>query len=96
VKATGASITAAALAKDMPDDFRASITNAPASDAYPISSFTWLLVPERIADSVKSKAIVEFVRWVLTDGQKLAPALNYAPLPTVVASRALKAIDRVQ
>jgi phosphate transport system substrate-binding protein len=98
VKATGASITAAAaaLAKDMPDDFRASITNAPTSDAYPISSFTWLLVPERISDGVKSKAIVEFVRWVLTDGQKLAPALNYAPLPTVVASRALKAIDRVQ
>jgi phosphate transport system substrate-binding protein len=98
VKASGASITAAAvaLAKDMPEDLRASITNAPTPDAYPISSFTWLLVPEKITDGVKRKAIVEFIRWVLTDGQKLAPDLNYAPLPSVVASLALRAIDRIQ
>ena len=98
VKANGASITAAAsaFAKHMPEDFRASITNAPTSDAYPISSFTWLLIPATVTDAAKSKAIIGFVRWVLTDGQKLAPSLNYAPLPGGVASRALRAIDQVQ
>jgi len=98
LRANGSSITAAAaaMAQDMPEDFRTSITDAPASDAYPISSFTWLLVPANIADGVKSKAIVGFVHWVLTDGQKLAPSLNYAPLPGVVASRALRVIDQVQ
>jgi phosphate transport system substrate-binding protein len=54
------------------------------------------LVPEKIEDGVKSRAIVGVIRWVLTDGQKLAPDLNYAPLPSVVASRALRAIDRIQ
>ncbi len=97
VKAGDASITAAAaLAKDMPEDFRTSITNAPTLEAYPISSFTWLLVPAKIADGSKTQAILGFVRWVLTDGQKLARSLNYAPLPGAVASRALKALDQVQ
>ncbi len=98
VEATDASITSAAAAAsaEMPNDFRTSITNSPSSDAYPISSFTWLLIPAKIADGSKREAIVGFVRWVLTDGQKLAPSLNYAPLPGVVASRALKAIDQIQ
>lgn len=98
VKANDASVTAAAAAfvKEMPEDFRISITNAPAPDAYPISSFTWLLVPAKIADGSKVKAIAGFVRWVLTDGQKLAPELNYAPLPGPVASLALKAVDQIQ
>ncbi len=98
VKANEISITAAAagLLKDIPEDFRISITNAPTRDAYPISSFTWLLIPAKIADSSKRKAVVEFVRWVLSDGQKLAPSLNYSPLPSAVASRALNTIDQIQ
>lgn len=98
VKATDASITAAAeaMAKDMPEDLRISITNAPSKEAYPIASFSWLLVPANFADASKSRAIVGFVRWVLTDGQKLAASLNYAPLPEAVASRALKTLDQIR
>jgi phosphate transport system substrate-binding protein len=86
----------AATATDMPDDFRTAITNAADPDAYPISSFTWLLVPERIEDRTKRQAITGFLRWVLTDGQKLAAPLHYAPLPGDVVSRVLKAVDRIQ
>ena len=71
VQANLASVTAAAAsaAKEMPDDFRVSITNAPGKDAYPISTFTWLLIPEKIADPAKKKAIKDFLKWMLTDGQ---------------------------
>ncbi len=98
VKAMSASIMAAATAsaKDMPDDFRASITNAPTVAAYPISSFSWLLIPARIEDRTKRQAIIDFVRWVLADGQKLAAGLDYSPLPRDVAGRAGKALDRIQ
>jgi phosphate transport system substrate-binding protein len=97
-KADSASITAAAAAtaKDMPDDFRTSITNATDADAYPISSFTWLLVPAKIEDRQKHDAIVGFLRWILTDGQKLAAPIDYAPLPGDIALRALRAVDRIQ
>lgn len=97
-KADSAGITAAAAATatDMPDDFRTSITNAADSDAYPISSFTWLLVPAKIDDRQKRDAIVSFLRWILTDGQKLAAPLDYAPLPGDVALRVLHAVDRIQ
>lgn len=80
----------------MPDDFRISITNAADSDAYPISSFSWLLVPEHIGNPAKRQAITGFLRWVLTDGQKLAKPMYYAPLPAEVANRELKAVDRIQ
>jgi phosphate transport system substrate-binding protein len=73
-----------------------SVTNAVDSGAYPISSFTWLLVPERVKDRAKREAITGFLRWVLTDGQKSAAPLHYAPLPTDVAWWALKAVDRIQ
>lgn len=98
VKATSESITAAAtaVAHDLPDDFRASITNGRSAESYPVSSFTWLLIPTSNPDPTKTKAIIGFVRWVLTDGQRLARSLNYAPLPGEVATRALKAIDQVQ
>jgi phosphate transport system substrate-binding protein len=98
VRADSAGITAAAetTATGMPDDFRISITNAADSNAYPISSFTWLLVPERIEDRAKRQAIAGFLRWVLSDGQKLAAPLHYAPLPGDLASRVLKAVDRIQ
>ena len=97
VRADGGTIAAAAAATatNMPDDFRASITNSSDEDAYPISSFTWLLVPEHIDDPRKRDAIQAFLRWVLTDGQKFADPLHYAQLPGDVAGRVLKAVDRI-
>jgi phosphate transport system substrate-binding protein len=98
VKAESASITAAAAdtATDMPADFRVSITNASDADAYPISSFTWLLVPEKIADAAKKQAIVGFLRWILADGQTMATPLHYSPLPGDVAKRVERAVDQIQ
>ena len=83
VKAELAGVTAAAAgaAKDMPDDFRVSITNAPGRAAYPISSFTWLLIPAQIPDAAKREAIKGFLKWMLTDGQGYSEGLSYAKLP---------------
>jgi phosphate transport system substrate-binding protein len=97
VQASLASVTAAAASsKEMPDDFRVSITNAPGKDAYPISSFTWLLIPEKIADPTKNKAIKDFVKWMLADGQTMTSALAYAPLPKAVVAKEMKAIAKIQ
>jgi len=98
VKAEDASITAAAAASatEMPADFRTSITNAADADAYPISSFTWLLVPNRIEDVEKKRALVGFLRWILTRGQTMATSLNYASLPGDVALNVLRAVDQIQ
>jgi phosphate transport system substrate-binding protein len=92
VKGDSAGITAAAAATatNMPADLRVSITNATDSDAYPISSFTWILVPEHVEDPRKREAITAFLRWVLSEGQQYATPLHYAPLPGDVASRVLK------
>jgi len=86
VRATVASVTAAAAgaAAKMPADFRVSITNAEGKGVYPISSFTWLLLYENPKDKAQSKAMVEFMKWALTDGQKMATGLGYAPLPAEV------------
>ena len=98
VKADLASVSAAAAgaSKDMPADFRVSITNAPGKTAYPISSFTWLLVPEKIQDAAKRDALKGFVKWMLTDGQGYAEALSYAKLPKEVIARELKVVDSIQ
>jgi phosphate transport system substrate-binding protein len=80
----------------MPDDFRVSIANAPAADAYPISSFTWLLVPSEIRDAAKGRALVDFLRWMLTDGQAMAAPLAYAPLPAEVVAKEQQAIARIR
>ena len=98
VKANLASVTAAAAgaAKDMPDDFRVSITNAPGKTAYPISSFTWLLIPAKIQDAAKRDAIKGFLKWMLTDGQKQVEQLSYAKLPKEVVEKELKAIRKIQ
>jgi phosphate transport system substrate-binding protein len=98
VKADVASVTAAAaaVAKTMPDDFRVSITNPPGKDAYPIASFTWLLIPGTINEAVKKSAITGFLRWMLTDGQKMTEALSYAPLPKEVVMKETGAIARIQ
>jgi phosphate transport system substrate-binding protein len=97
--ATLAGVTAAAAgaAKSIPDDFRVSITNAPGKGAYPISTFTWLLIPDTIADPAKKKAIVEFLKWSLTeDAQKLAEPLYYARLPKSVIDKEAKAIAKIK
>jgi phosphate transport system substrate-binding protein len=87
---------AAAEAQDLSGDFRLSITNAQAKDAFPIASFSWLLVPARIQDPDKKKAIVDFLTWALTEGQKLTQQLMYARLPAGVVSKELAAVSRIQ
>jgi phosphate transport system substrate-binding protein len=98
VKADLNSVTAAAAAaaKNMPEDFRVSITNAPGADAYPIASFTWLLIPAKIEDQAKKAAITDFLRWMLTDGQSMAEQLSYAKLPAEVVAMEQKAIGAIQ
>lgn len=96
VKADLATVTAAAAGASMPDDFRVSIANAPGKNAYPISSFTWLLVPSEIQDSTKRKMLVEFLRWMLGPGQKMTESLSYAPLPQSVVAKELKAISGIR
>lgn len=92
----GVSAAAAGAAKDMPDDFRVSITNAPGKTSYPISSFTWLLIPAKIDDAAKRDAIKGFLKWMLADGQKDCEALSYAKLPTQVIAKETKAIASIQ
>ncbi len=98
VKADLASVPAAAagVAKSMPDDFRVSITNPPGKTAYPIASFTWLLVPARIQDAKKREVIIGFLRWMLKDGQKYAEPLAYAQLPKEVIEKETKALAQIQ
>jgi phosphate transport system substrate-binding protein len=97
VKASLESVTAAAAsAKSMPADFRISITNAPGKDAYPISSFTWLLIPEKSKDPKKGKILADFLNWMVDDGQKMTAELTYAPLPDTVASKVKAAIKQVK
>ncbi|MFY9751407.1 MAG: phosphate ABC transporter substrate-binding protein PstS [Candidatus Acidiferrales bacterium] len=98
VKADLAGVTAAAqgAAKNMPEDFRVSIANAPGASAYPISSFTWLLIPAQISDTGKRDAIKDFLKWMLTEGQKYNEGLSYAELPKPVIVKELKAISLVQ
>jgi phosphate transport system substrate-binding protein len=98
VKADLASVTAAAsgAAKEMPDDFRVSITNAPGKTAYPISSFTWLLIPQKFQDAGKRDAVKGFLKWMLADGQESVEALSYAKLPKEVVEKEKKAINNIQ
>jgi phosphate transport system substrate-binding protein len=97
VKADLAGVTAAAASmKDMPEDFRVSITNAPGATSYPISSFTWLLIPAQISDAGKREAIKDFLKWMLLDGQKFNEGLSYAQLPKSVVTKETKAISLIQ
>jgi len=97
-KASVESVTAAAAAAagKMPEDFRVSITNAPGKGVYPISSFTWLLLYEAPKDKAQAKTMVDFVKWALTDGQKFAPELGYAPLPAEVVKLETAALARIK
>jgi phosphate transport system substrate-binding protein len=99
VKADLASVSAAAAAvsKSMPDDFRVSITNPDGNKAaYPISSFTWLLIPSKIADTAKRDAVKDFLKWMMTDGQQYCEGLAYAKLPKEVVAKEMKAIAQIQ
>jgi len=96
VKASPESITQAALGIPVPEDFRVSITNPAGEAAYPISSFTWLLIPETIADAAKRTVITDFLTWMLGPGQALAPALEFAPLPAAVVASEQAAIAKIK
>ena len=98
VKASVQSVTAAAAeaAGKMPPDFRVSITNAPGKGVYPISSFTWLLLYENPKDKAQGKAMVDFMKWALTDGQKYCADLGYAPLPEAVIKMEQAALAKIR
>jgi phosphate transport system substrate-binding protein len=90
-----ASVTAAAKTKTMPEDFRVSITDPPGNNSYPIASFSWFLIPEKMPDAIKKQALLDFIHWVLTDGQSEAEQALYAPLPQQVRDMELKALATI-
>jgi phosphate transport system substrate-binding protein len=97
IKADIPSVTAAAATTDSESqDFRVTITNPPGKAAYPIATYTWLLLPEQIEDKNKKDALREVLHWALTSGQKKCSALGYAPLPAALAKRALQLVDSMK
>jgi phosphate transport system substrate-binding protein len=96
IKASMDTVSEAAAGVKMPDDFRVSITNASGKNAYPIASFTWMLIPANIPDANKSKAIHAFLAWMLTDGQKIAPTLDFASLPAPVVAKEQKQLASLE
>lgn len=97
IKASLESTTAAAAgAKMAPGDFRVSITNASGKDAYPIASFTYLLIPKQWKDSTKEKTFVDFLNWMLGSGQSMVTQLNYAPLPESVKQKEVEAVKEIK
>ena len=97
VKASIDGVTeAAASVKQMPADFRVSITNAPGANAYPISSFTYLLIPEKTTDPAKAKVLKDLLSWIVKSGESEASSLSYAPLPQNVAEKVLNTIYSLQ
>lgn len=98
IKADLNTVTAAAAGanKTMPADFRVSITNPSGAQAYPISTYTWLLIPVKMTDQTKAKALKAFLQWGLTDGQKYTTPLAYAPLPGAVAQKELQQMKKLQ
>ncbi len=98
VKADAMTVTeaAAGASKDMPADFRVSITNAPGKNAYPISSFTWMLIPDKIGDATKKKSVTDFLAWMMTTGQGDAAGMDYAPLPKPIIQKEQKQIALIK
>ena len=80
----------------IPDDFRFSIVNAPGDQAYPIAGSSWVLIYQNSKDAEKGKKLVRFLKWAVTDGQKISPTLDYAPLPDSVVQRELKLLDTIK
>jgi len=96
VNCTTASVAAAAASAKMPHDFRVSITNPPGDDAYPASTFTWLLIYQNPPNKEKGQQLVEFLKWMLSDGQKFAEDLGYVPLPASVVEMEKEAISKIK
>ena len=97
VKASIQGVTeAAASIKQMPADYRVSITNAPGKDAYPISSFTWLLIPLQVPGCGQGQVIKDLLSWIVNSGESEVEALSYAPLPKNVAEKVLKTVYSLQ
>ena len=97
IKASIEGVTeAAADVKQMPADYRVSITDAPGKDAYPISSFTYLLIPSDSTDPAKEKVIKDMLSWIINSGENKVSALSYAPLPKNVAEKVLKTVYSLQ
>lgn len=98
LKASTAGVTAAAAAnaKNIPADYRVSITDAVGADSYPISSFTWLLIPVQSKDAAKGKALAGFLNWMLDKGEAEAAGMTYAPLPKAVADRVRQTITTIR
>src|SRR6202035_6085572 len=89
VKASIEGVTAAAATAKIPADYRISITNAPGDDAYPISSFTYLLIPAKITDATKGKVLKDMLSWIVKSGEGEASSLSYAPLPQELSDKVL-------
>jgi phosphate transport system substrate-binding protein len=96
VKASLDSVSKAAATAKIPNDYRVSITNAPGKGVYPISTFTWLLIPQKNADANKQKILVDFLNWMVNDGQQMTRQLTYAPLPAEVATRVKATIGQLK
>ncbi len=96
VTASPDGVTTALAGATVPDDFRFSMVNAPGKGAYPISGATWLLIYQKQADAAKGKKLVEFLKWAMGDGEKMAKDLDYAPLPDALKDRVLKRISEIQ
>jgi phosphate transport system substrate-binding protein len=96
VKASPESVTKAAAGATIPEDFRVSITNASGAGAYPISSFTWLLLYQNPTDATRARMMVDFLQWAIADGQKFATELGYAPLPDNVVSQEMVAVEKIR
>jgi phosphate transport system substrate-binding protein len=90
------SVTEALATADIPDDFRFSMVNPPGANAYPISGTTWLLVYAEQKDHAKGEKLVQFLKWAYSDGEKLAPGLDYAPLPDALIKRALERVQSIK
>ena len=82
--------------KHMPSDFRVSFTDAPGAESYPISGFSWILIRPTIGDPDRGQALVDFLKWAMVDGQKMAPSLDYAPLPDSLVQKILAKLDTVK
>jgi phosphate transport system substrate-binding protein len=90
------SVTAALASATIPDDFRFSMVNAPGTTAYPIAGTTWLLVYAEQKDHAKGEKLVQFLKWAYSDGEKLAPSLDYAPLSADLQKRALERVQAIK
>jgi phosphate transport system substrate-binding protein len=96
ITASADAVTRAAAGATVPSDFRVSLTNAPGAGAYPISSFTWLLLYQTPSDTARSKMMVDFMKWALTDGQAFATDLGYAPVPPALVQQELTALGTIK